>query len=403
MLVILIVCGVFFCFVVYLDLTRKPRKLPSKKALAGDEELDEMDTKSDTTDEKDLEELSSQTEEEEVPIPSSQTQEIQEYKEDVPDTPQQFRRMQQSLKRQGVLLQQQAERQAFEQMQMDVSQRMIELGNQGVEIDRKNVELQALLNQIEAQRNLVAVEKKEIQIDGKVVELKELILDLQHRENLIALKDKEFILEGKRLDLKELLVKVIYESNLVEIGKKGLAMAHKELQHAYKVKDLELRETMLSIKNQFENLKLDKKLWKIEQEGDKLVLYRRRLEDMRTNIRQLYAVKMEWLRVREKENQIDVKEERVRLQQTYNETSLKLRQLQLTQRAFDLKKNEQELDKRWKIIQYIEDHWYAGMESKSLRNLNDYADAGFELSSPVVKENKKLRNKIYHLERKYLD
>ena len=320
----------------------------------------------------------------------------------------------------------------------DLKQRenMVVLQRQEILIDGKKVEARQLLNQIEHRENLIALEqkdivlngkrvelkelladviyqakmvsvgkaeielgKREIQIDGKRVELKELMVQIQNEKNLAELRHKEITLDGKRVELKDLLSEIVHQGKMVKVGKAELALGWKELKHAYNLKVFELQKNLHHIRDQMEQLRLAKISFRLDQQQEAMKLYAQKLSQTEQHIRQMYAIRLEWLKIQNKENQLDYREQRTKVQNLFNETQSKIRELHLTRWENEMIWDKKEMKRRWNTINYIEEMWYYNSGIPVEKNmLEHYRKAGFVPNSPLAQENQQLRGLISQLE-----
>ena len=280
------------------------------------------------------------------------------------------------------------------------------LEQKDIMLNGKKVELNQLLSEIIFQSKMVRVDKavielgkQEILIDGKRVELRQILNQIEHRENLLELEQKDIQLNGKRIELKELLAEVIYQGKMVKVGKAELALGWKELKHAYNLKVFELQKTLHHIKNQMEQLRLAKVSFKLQQQQEAMKLYAQKLALTEQHIRQMYAIRMAWLKIQNQENHLDYRDQRSKLQTLFNETQSKIKELHLTRWENDMIWDKKEMERRWGIINYIEDMWYHNSGMPVERNmLEHYRKSGFTPDSPLIEENQQLRGLIHQLE-----
>lgn len=324
----------------------------------------------------------------------------------------------------------------YQSKMVNVGRAEVALGKQEILVEGKRVELQRIVNSIEHRENLMVLEQKDIMINGKRVELNELLSEIifqgkmvkvdkalvelgkqeilidgkrvemrqvlnqiEHRENLLELEQKDIQLNGKRVELKELLAEVIYQGKMVKVGKAELALGWKELKHAYNLKVFELQKTLHHIKTQMEQLRLAKVSFKLQQQEEVMKLYAQKLSLTEQHIRQMYAIRMAWLKIQNKENHLDYREQREKVQTLFNDTQSKIRELHLTRWENDLIWDKKEMERRWGIINYIEDMWYHNSGMPVEKNmLEHYRKSGFTPDSPLIAENQQLRGLIHQLE-----
>ena len=285
--------------------------------------------------------------------------------------PQKFRRLQQYLIRR--------ENQVCEgEIYLDFKRREVTLQEQGVSLSLKEVELVDLANQIAHEQRIGQLDRREllIEIEGQKIELKDLISDIQHRENLMDLKDKEISLDGKKIELQQLFNDILNEGKKVELDKKELGVLRNEMILEYSKNAFELEKTAQGIRVMIANFQLDKKAWSIQKKEDNLKLYGEKLRLLEDHIRQMYEVRMKWLDIQARDNNLTNREEKLalnqeklKLQGLYESTQVKLRQLQLDRKEVNLIWDRRSLDNKWDRLKEIENMWYIGASSRPVRSL----------------------------------
>ena len=291
--------------------------------------------------------------------------------------------------------------------QVERRENLLELEQKDIVLNGKRVELKELFADILFQSKMVqvgkaenALEKREITIDGKRVELKELLNQVEHRGNLQELQHKNIELDGKRVELRDLLSEINYQGKMVKIGKAELALGWKELTHAYNLKAFELQKTLHHVKTLNEQLRLSRIAFKVQKQEEAMKLYAQKLALTEQHIRQMYAIRSEWLKVQAKENNLGYREQKLQLQSLYNDTQSKIRELHLTRWENEMIWDKKELERRAAIINYIEDVWYHNSGIPVAKNMLDhYERAGYIPNSPLAIENQNLRELIRQLER----
>lgn len=281
-------------------------------------------------------------------------------KEELPPPPpkpipyhRQLRREQQVLKRTQFLLDEQNRHQAYKGLELAIGNQIVNLGAKEVLTEQKIVELDAKGN------------------------------DLEKRENLI--------LFGKREN---------------ELTKKELELLKEKLNHDFEVRkqELEIFTTKLKMLHQALAFQLEKQQWKIEKANDELKLYEQKLNATEVHIQRMYTIKMEWLKLQAKENKLDNEKDILRIKTLYDETQSKIRELHLTRKENKLIMDQRELEKRWELINYIEEVWYFERDGAQAKTtLEHYRKAGYTPDSPLIDENKRLERKVYKLQQMLLE
>ena len=233
--------------------------------------------------------------------------------------------------------------------------------------------------------------------------LKRKEFDLAKNEENQLYQRREISLSAKELELNQMRGEVDHQIKINEVQKSELALGWKELKHAYSLKAFELQKTLHHIKTQMEQLRLSRITFKLQEQQESLKIYAQKLALTEQYIRQMFTIRMAHLTIQKKENRIDYREQQLNLQTLFKETQSKIRELRLTRIENDLIFDKKELERRWSIINYIEDMWYYNSGMPIERNmLEHYYKAGFVPDSPLIAENQYLMQKIESLERQLL-
>ena len=161
----------------------------------------------------------------------------------------------------------------------------------------------------------------------------------------------------------------------------------------------DLQKNLQQIRYQMEQMRLTKISFKLQQQQESTKLYSQKLVQMEQHLRQMYAIRMEWLKIRNRENQLVYREQHSKVQNLFKETQSKIRELHLTRRENVMTWDKKELERRWNILKYIEDVWFnnSGIPVENSM-LEHYKKAGFTPASPLLQENQQLRGMIQQLE-----
>jgi len=273
--------------------------------------------------------------------------------------PQQFRRWQQHLiRRENRVL----DREAYQTFK----EREISLTEKGISLSQQEVELVDLANQITNERKQVELEHKEIliEIEGQKVELKDLISFIQHRENLLVLQEKEIQLNGQKVELQDLFNNILHEGKKVDLSKRELKLEKTALEQEYNKYAFEMQKATQALRYLIMDFNLEKKSWDLQVREQKLSLYHSELSLLEAKISDMYQIKMEWLRIQEKDNtllnreqRLQINQEQLRLQNIHDATVSKLRQLDIKRDEIELLWDRKALEDRWRRLKEIESSW----------------------------------------------
>lgn len=232
-----------------------------------------------------------------------------------------------------------------------------ELKEKAANLLLSEADLQAKANELTKNLGLLELKEGEIKLKG-------LQNEIMHRLNLLDIGDKRLDLKSKEIDLdkREVLLERFHNKNLEELGaialgKKEIELGKQELEHLYKVKSFQLEVTLQNIKHMFTDLYLERKAFRNEQKESMLKLYQQELSNLDKYIRQMYEVRMNWLRIQEQQNNISYQKNRLELQNLYDKTMSKLEMLRLQKWDSQLALRENEVAMKNLALNFIGKSW----------------------------------------------
>lgn len=218
-------------------------------------------------------------------------------------------------------------------------------------------DLQAMENEVSKKFGLLELKEGELKLLGKGLDLDKQSNDIENRLALLEIDRKDLGLVKKEILLERFHNKNLEELASIALGKRELQLGQSELEHLYKVRSFQLETTIQNIKHMHTDLQLERKAWKNEQKEVKLNLYRQELNNLDKYIRQMYDVKMNWLRIQERENNISYKEDKLALQDLYNNTMTKLDSLRLQKWENGLIMREDEVARKNLTLSSLAKSW----------------------------------------------
>jgi hypothetical protein len=268
---------------------------------------------------------------------------------------------------------------------------------------------------IRRQAEVVQKQTVELHYDTRERDMKTLGLEFhwekQGLQNLA--EQQEIVNQHRELDQKKVSIEQLAKEKDLEIKGKEIELAEKALLQRFKDAEQSLRDQILNFKSQ--QLSFQEEMasiqWDIRVQNDLLSIREAKIELLDQRIKDMYFLNSEWLKIQARQNKQDYSDQQVRLKKLYDETQVKIKELRLTRWANDLRVDQQEVDRKWKIMQYIEEKWTSTYlerrngysewikEYNPGNSLKDLRQAGFAPESPLLLELAKLKNDNWQLQK----
>lgn len=250
------------------------------------------------------------------------------------------------------------------QNELNKSLGLLELKEGEIKLKESGLELKGVQNEIAHRLNLLDIGDKRLELKGKEIDLGALLNKVKNETDLLSIFKKELDSQQREigLDKREVLLERFHNKNLVELGeialgKKEIELGKKELEHLYRLKAFQLETTMQKIKHMYTDLYLERKAYKNEQKEGMLKLYHQELKNLDQHIRQMYEVRMNWLRIEERENKVSYREDRLQLKDLYERTMNQLENLRLQKFENQLLIREREVEKKNSVLGFVGKSW----------------------------------------------
>jgi len=272
----------------------------------------------------------------------------------------------------------------------EIDQREIALANQGIElkeagleIGRQHLEVQreklGIYHNLREQNyknweNRLVVQQMTNDANNKVLESKINKMEAYHvtKEQSYVNREKEIEHGKQKLDIQSREVELEKRQAIQEVTSKQQKLKEMVLDFVKDKLTFQEQQMLAKVRNEKDRFDLykDKALFNISKEKTALEfskeralldIYHKKLTVLQYAIVEDYKAKMQWLKIQERHNhnknweaQLRIREDKLSLQKVYDRTMAKLEELQLAKRDYQLGMREDEVNKKWEIIQYLE-------------------------------------------------
>lgn len=229
---------------------------------------------------------------------------------------------------------------------------LLEISKQEFSLDKKEQE-----NLNEQETRLLDLREISLNQEEKRLDLKDKEGEIAENKRMLSIFEQYLKLQDEKLNIKDYDNEVKHRDRMVKLGEKELKIGFKELEHAYNVKSFQLETILQNIRHQFKDLELEKKSFSLFKERQNLDLYKQRLQDLQTHINNMYVVKMEWLKLEAKENNLENREEQLRLRTLFDDTQRKISDLAITRREINHHWDKRALEHKTQVLKFIGKNW----------------------------------------------
>lgn len=302
------------------------------------------------------------------------------------------------------------------EQEMEVNSLHRELDQKKVDVEQffkergfalKEEELKNIARSLDNKKEAIQIEELSLIQKRKEIELIGTEIIQEHKKKEIELAGKEIgqVLQEKMLDIRAKEIQLEEQMGLHRI-----AEAAQQLQNQI----LDFREQKLTFREKKASV-----LWGIKVKNDLLSIRLAKIDLLEKRVNQMYAIKSQWLKIEARQNQQDYRQQQQLLKGLFDQTIAKIRELKLTRWENDLIWDQKEVDRKWKIMEFIEEKWTAKImrknsygdtfwetETNPHESLKDLVRSGYIPTSPLLpiidelkNENQKLKNKLIEAEK----